>query len=242
MIKCGRPRKGEESLSRDRLLDTALKLFLEYGYGNLSLDTIARESRVSMRTIYSQFEGKAGLFGAVIKRCSDPFVSALSEESALEGSPEEALVDFARQFLHGITRPDAVRIRTILIGESLRFPDLATQFYEQGPQRTLAHLAQFFVRQQQAGYFVATDSHVLADQFLSGLRNERFQKLQLGLEPTPDEVEIEVWVRQSTSLFLHGCLTKTLHDAETMFALLESPSVADAVEFQVDNTKSQRGG
>jgi len=44
MIKCGRPRKGEESLSRDRLLDTALKLFLEYGYGNLSLDTIARVS------------------------------------------------------------------------------------------------------------------------------------------------------------------------------------------------------
>ena len=144
MIKCGRPRKGEESLSRDRLLDTALKLFLEYGYGNLSLDTIARESRVSMRTIYSQFEGKAGLFGAVIKRCSDPFVTALSEESALEGSPEEALVDFARQFLHGITRPDAVRIRTILIGESLRFPDLATQFYEQGPQRTLAHLSAIF--------------------------------------------------------------------------------------------------
>ena len=187
MIKCGRPRKGEESLSRDRLLDTALKLFLEHGYGNLSLETIARDARVSMRTIYSQFGGKAGLFGAVIKRCSDPFVTVLSEESALEDRPEEALVAFARQFLHGITRPDAVRIRAILIGESLHFPDLATQFYEQGPQRTLAHLAQFFARQQQAGYFVAIDPHVLADQFLSGLRSERFQKLQLGLEPTPDE-------------------------------------------------------
>ena len=107
MIKCGRPRKGEESLSRDRLLDTALKLFLEHGYGNLSLETIARDARVSMRTIYSQFGGKAGLFGAVIKRCSDPFVTVLSEESALEGRPEEALVAFARQFLmpsHGRMR------------------------------------------------------------------------------------------------------------------------------------------
>jgi TetR/AcrR family transcriptional regulator, mexJK operon transcriptional repressor len=206
MIKCGRPRKGEESLSRDRLLDTALKLFLEHGYGNLSLDTIARDARVSMRTIYSQFGGKAGLFGAVIKRCSDPFVTVLLEESALEGRPEEALVAFARQFLQGITRPHVVRIRSMLIGESLRFPDLATQFYEQGPQRTLAHLAQFFARQQKAGYFVSTDPHILADQFLSGLRSERFQKLQLGLEPTPDEVEIDAWVRQTTSLFLRGCL------------------------------------
>jgi TetR/AcrR family transcriptional repressor of mexJK operon len=210
MIKCGRPRKGEESLSRDRLLDTALNLFLEHGYGNLSLETIARDARVSMRTIYSQFGGKAGLFGAVIKRCSDPFVTVLSEESTMEGQPEEALVAFARQFMHGITRPDAVRIRAILIGESLRFPDLATQFYEQGPQRTLAHLAQFFARQQQTGYFAAIDPPVLADQFLSGLRSERFQKLQLGLESTPNEIEIDIWARQTTSLFLHGCLKTPL--------------------------------
>jgi TetR/AcrR family transcriptional regulator, mexJK operon transcriptional repressor len=215
MIKCGRPRKGEETLSRDRLLDTALKLFLEHGYGNLSLETIARDARVSMRTLYNQFEGKAGLFGAVIKRCSDPFVTALSEESTLEGQPEEALIAFAKQFLKGITRPDAMRIRAILIGESLRFPDLATQFYEQGPQRTLTHLAQFFARQQQAGYFAAIDPHVLADQFLSGLRSERFQKLQLGLESTPCEAEIDAWVQQTTAIFLHGCLTDHRQDTST---------------------------
>jgi len=206
MIKCGRPRKGEELLSRDRLLDTASSLFLEHGYGNLSLETIARDARVSMRTLYSQFGGKAGLFGAVIRRCSDQFVTGLSDEHVLERSPEDALVFFAKQFLHRITRPDVVRMRAILIGESSRFPDLATQFYEQGPQRTLEHLAQFFARQQKTGYFAAMDPYFLADQFLSALRSERFQKLQLGLEPTPDEAEIELWVRQAIGLFLHGSL------------------------------------
>lgn len=206
MIKCGRPRKGEELLSRDRLLDTAHSLFLEYGYGNLSLETIAKDARVSMRTIYSQFGGKAGLFGALIRRCSDQFVSDLSLENVLERSPEDALVSFAKQFLHRITRPDVVRMRAILIGESPRFPDLATQFYEQGPQRTLEHLAQFFAKQQKTGYFAEMDPHFLADQFLSALRSERFQKLQLGLEPTPDEAEIDAWVRQAVGLFLRGSL------------------------------------
>ncbi|TRW95126.1 TetR/AcrR family transcriptional regulator [Candidatus Methylobacter oryzae] len=206
MIKCGRPRKGEELLSRDRLLDTAHSLFLEYGYGNLSLETIAKDARVSMRTIYSQFGGKAGLFGALIRRCSDQFVSDLSLENVLERSPEDALVSFAKQFLHRITRPDVVRMRAILIGESPRFPDLATQFYEQGPQRTLQHLAQFFAKQQKAGYLAEMDPHFLADQFLSALRSERFQKLQLGLEPTPDEAEIDAWVRQAVGLFLRGSL------------------------------------
>lgn len=208
MIKRGRPRKGEELLSRDRLLDTASSLFLEYGYGNLSLETIAKEARVSMRTIYSQFGGKAGLFGAMIRRCSDQFVTSLSEEHVLASSPDEVLISFAKQFLHGITRPDVVRMRAMLVGESPRFPDLATQFYEQGPQRTLDHLSQFFVRQQQAGYFVATDPYFLAEQFLSALRSERILKLQLGLEPTPDEAEIDAWVRQAVDLFLHGSLKR----------------------------------
>ncbi|POZ52357.1 TetR/AcrR family transcriptional regulator [Methylovulum psychrotolerans] len=206
MIKCGRPRKGEETLSRDRLVDSASQLFLEYGYGNLCLETVAKEARVSMRTIYSQFGGKAGLFGAVIKRCSDRFVTVLAENNVLEGQPEAALLDFAKHFLYGITRPDAVRLRTILLGEALRFPDLATQFYEQGPGRTQVHLAQFFARQQQAGHFLGTDPQVLADYFLGAFRSERFQKLQLGLATTPDEAEIEAWARQTTTLFLYGSL------------------------------------
>ncbi|MGR8952708.1 MAG: TetR/AcrR family transcriptional regulator [Gammaproteobacteria bacterium] len=211
MIKCGRPAKGSELLSRDRVLDTALTLFLEHGYGNLSMEAIAREARVSLRTIYSQFGSKAGLFGALIRRCSDQFVGTL----ALEGPAEAALIAFAKEFLYRITRPDVVRMRSILIGESPRFPDLATQFYEQGPQRTLEHLTQFFVRQQQAGRFAAIDAHVMADQFLSGLRSERFQKLQLGLETTPNEAEIEVWAQQATRFFLYGCTGVTKCEEST---------------------------
>lgn len=203
MVKCGRPCKGDEQLSRDRLLDAALQLFLKHGYGNLSMETIARDARVSLRTLYSQFDGKAGLFGALIKRCSDQFIGSLSDDQPLE----EALVVFAEQFLYRITRPDVLRIRAILIGESPRFPDLANQFYEQGPRRTLDHLSQFFQRHQQAGRISsAIQADFLADQFISLLRGERLQRLQLGLETAPEADEINVWVIQVTSLFLRGCL------------------------------------
>lgn len=43
------------------------------------------------------------------------------------------MLSFAGQFLFRITRPDVLRMRAILIGESPRFPELATQFYEQAP-------------------------------------------------------------------------------------------------------------
>lgn len=204
MVKCGRPPKGQECQSRERLLDSALQLFLEHGYGDLSMETIAKDAHVSMRTIYSRFGNKAGLFGAVIKRCSDQFVDRLPEN--LE--PGEALTVFAKHYVHLITRPDAVRIRTILIGESLRFPELAAKFYEQGPQRARDTLVDYFIKKQQEGHFSDVSPRVLADYFLSCLRNEHFQKLQLGLASTPEEAEIDLWVRQSVDLFLHGCLKK----------------------------------
>lgn len=202
MIKCGRPSKGEELLSRDRVLDSALQLFLEHGYGNLSMETIARDAHVSLRTIYRHFDGKAGLFGALIRRCSDQFIDSLSEEGTLE----ESLVAFGREFLFRVTRPNVLRIRAILIGESQQFPDLATQFYEQGPSRTLEQLSHFFTRHQQAGRIRNIDPNFLADQFISVLRGERLQRLQLGLEAPPEESDIEVWVAKTTRLFLEGCL------------------------------------
>lgn len=205
MVKCGRPCKGEEQQSRDRLLDAASKLFLEHGYEKLSMETIARDGRVSLRTIYSQFGGKAGLFGALIRRCSDQFIGSLPTDERLE----EALVLFGAQFLYRITRPDVLRMRAILMGESPRFPDLATQFYEQGPSRTLDHLSQFFEQQQQAGRVMALDPRFLAEQFISALRGERFQRLQLGLEQPPDEDEIKRWVQAATRMFLQGCTPRS---------------------------------
>lgn len=204
MIKCGRPCKGDEQLSRDRVLDSARLLFLENGYGKIGMEAIAKHARVSLRTIYNQFDSKAGLFGALIKRCSDQFIDNLSIDEPLEAW----LVSFAREFLYRLTRPDVIRLRAILIAESPRFPDLAAQFYEHGPNRTLAYLAAFFKNQQTAGNIALADADFLAEQFLSAVRGERFQRLQLGLEASPDSAEIEKWAQQATHLFLRGCLTE----------------------------------
>jgi TetR/AcrR family transcriptional regulator, mexJK operon transcriptional repressor len=204
MVKCGRPAKGTECLSRDRLLDAALKLFLEHGYGNLNMETIAKEARVSLRTIYSQFGGKVGLFGAVVRRCSDQLDGYLIDN----GQTEETLIKFAQGFLQRLTRPDVVRMRAILIGEAPRFPELATQFYQQGPQRTLELLTQFFGKRQQSGEFLKVEAGFLAEQFISALRGERLYQLQLGLIATPDEAEIRQWAQQATRLFLYGCVAQ----------------------------------
>lgn len=206
MIRLGRPKKGEEITRRLLLLERAVQLFAEHGYANLSVETIAREARVSLRTIYRQFGGKAELFVAVVRHYSDLFVAALPADAVPDQQFEEVLVDFGKAFLFRLTRPELVRLRAQLMAEAHRFPELAAEFYAQGPERTLNRLARFFAYHQRTGHIMALDPMWLAGQLVTCLRGERFQRLQLGLEETPDADDIEIWARQAVDLFLRGCL------------------------------------
>lgn len=204
--RSGRPRKGDETARRDRLLEQAIKLFAIHGYGSLSLETIAREAHVSLRTIYQQFGGKAALFGAVIRHLSDEFVTSLPLDGAPSRPLESILVDFGRHYLRRITQPDCMCVRAQIQAEARRFPELAAEFYRNGPERTLLRLAEFFSAQQRNGRIVEGDCQFLAGQFLNILRGERFHRLQLGLDEPASEQELEAWTRQAVQLFLHGCL------------------------------------
>ena len=56
---------------RHAMLDAALELFLEKGYGAVSLNEVVRRSGGSLSTLYDLFGGKLGLLKAcVAERCS----------------------------------------------------------------------------------------------------------------------------------------------------------------------------
>lgn len=49
-----------------KLMETAERLFVQYGYKEISMDQIAEESQISKMTIYSHFESKEALFLSII--------------------------------------------------------------------------------------------------------------------------------------------------------------------------------
>src|ERR1700760_4464083 len=54
----------------ESILAAAKRMFLEGGFGAVSMDQIAREAGVSKATVYAHFAGKEELFGAVIAHVS----------------------------------------------------------------------------------------------------------------------------------------------------------------------------
>jgi len=141
----GRPKASEVEARTQELIEAAGRLFLHHGYGKVSLETIAREARVAVRTIYVKFGGKAGLLKAVLAsrrerlfagRCVDADTRPL----------REIVDDFARDFYDMLVEPDAMAMQRVVIAEAATNPELAEAFYEGGPRLTREMLHRFFSR------------------------------------------------------------------------------------------------
>ena len=110
----GRPKASEVEARAQDLVATAGCLFLKHGYAKVSLEMIAREARVAVRTIYVKFGGKAGLLKAAVE--------ARRERSFPTGSMEndtrplrEVLDDFALVLHKLCWDPEAVALRRVVI-------------------------------------------------------------------------------------------------------------------------------
>ena len=64
-------RKQREHLEhKQEILETAIQLFSERGFHNVSMQEIAEKSEFSVGTLYNFFERKESLFGALMKSCA----------------------------------------------------------------------------------------------------------------------------------------------------------------------------
>jgi TetR/AcrR family transcriptional repressor of mexJK operon len=146
MIKhAGRPRAADLEARNDNLIKKAGQLFVKNGYGKVSLEMIAREAHVAVRTIYVKFGGKSGLFKAVLTANRDKFIAPQQMET--DQRPFRAVIDeFSEQFLEMITATDALEVQRMVIAEAKTNPEVAHSFFDAGPRQSREMLANYFAR------------------------------------------------------------------------------------------------
>src|SRR4028119_235068 len=65
--RAGRPRAGEEPLTRKRILEAALSLVDEEGIGSVSMRRLAKELGIDPMAIYHHLPNKRALLSALIE-------------------------------------------------------------------------------------------------------------------------------------------------------------------------------
>ena len=109
-----------KELKRTQILNAATQLFVEQGYANISMDTIAKVAEVSKQTVYSHFGSKEELFAASIKQKCDSYqMLDLSVEHI--DDPFDFLLNLARKFVCLVTSEAAVAVHKICAYESTTY-------------------------------------------------------------------------------------------------------------------------
>src|SRR5580692_7403621 len=91
-----RPRRGG---SREAIVEAAERLFLERGFGSVSMDELAEAAGVARRTLYNQFSSKEEIFREMLLRVSGQLEDAFPSGVETQGDVEDVLRVVARVIL-----------------------------------------------------------------------------------------------------------------------------------------------
>jgi len=89
-------KKRERLRHKQEILDTALKLFSERGFHNVSMQQIAEASEFAVGTLYNFFESKEALFEELTESCSEKIIGDLVAVLDGPGNEVERLTNFIR--------------------------------------------------------------------------------------------------------------------------------------------------
>lgn len=181
----GRLRAEDVPARRDAVLDAAMGELLERGYEAVTMLGIARRAGASKETLYSWFENKEGLFGALISRNAARTAGDIRTAMAGEAAPREVLVRFAENLQALLLGPASAAINRV----AMPSPELSALLLDHGRMRTGAVVEQYLQRLVEKRMIREIDP-AEAFRLLYGLVIEDRQiRVLLGDEP-PSRTEI----------------------------------------------------
>jgi AcrR family transcriptional regulator len=193
MMQDVKPRLDRDA-RREAILDVARAVFLEEGYANASMSTIAARVGGSKGTLYNYFKNKEELFIAYVVRHCAWQSAAMFELSAELDDIRAALTKLGRTYLSIVLTDFNMLNFRLIVAEAQRTPEIGKAFYETGPGRGGKLLGEILKQAADLGRLKIDDPERAAHLFI-GLCQNRLLKARLCNavpEPTPEEIDAEV--------------------------------------------------
>lgn len=205
MMQDVKPRLDRDA-RREAILDVASDVFLEEGYPNASMSTIAARVGGSKGTLYNYFKNKEELFAAyVVRHCAWQRDAMFEIESDLSDI-REALIKTGRIYLSIVLSDFSMANFRVIVAEAQRTPEIGLAFYEAGPKSGARRLGETLQKAVDSGQLKIDDPVHAAHQFI-GLCQNRLLKARLCnfmAEPTAEEIDREVLPAVKVFLAAYG--------------------------------------
>lgn len=189
---------------RAAILRAAAEIFFAVGYEAASMATICERVGGSKQTVYNYFRNKQELFITLIEELSAEVLQPLAPSRLAMDDPASTLAEVGRRYLQIIMSATALDLYRAVVADSRRFPEIARIFFEHGPGRATARLAEALTFYRDEGRISVADPVLAAEQFVGMVRDDRHLNVVLGLRAPMDENEIDASVAQAVATFMDG--------------------------------------
>jgi AcrR family transcriptional regulator len=201
----GRPQLRSDEETLRLVVEAAAGQFQTRGYAGTAMGEVAQLAGISTKTLYRLVPAKDVLFNMVVEERIGRFMLDI-DEAALAGLDLAAALARILTAYGALTlAADTVALNRLVLGESDRFPELGTSFYQRAIRPTHAAMSGWLRRQAEAG-LIRLDDPDLATGMLRGMMIQEPQRAtMLGQRAAPDAAEIAARAGACAKLFLDGC-------------------------------------
>src|SRR5690606_10827634 len=135
---------GDRGVARRRLfLETALRVFCERGYSQVSVNDIVQLTGGSLSTLNSQFGNKEGLFLAVLEECNARLAADLCPVADPSLALRAGLQRIGEHYLRRALSAESRRFFKMIVAASADFPAAAKECLRVGPNRVVETVADY---------------------------------------------------------------------------------------------------
>ena len=187
---------------RAQILAGAAAVFASDGYEGASMARIATVAGVSKGTLYNYFDSKAALFTAYVSDKCSHFLAHAFDSANHGGDPAVILHEIGTRMVQMMLSEVGLAIYRVVIAEAAKFPDLARGFFEAGPARAIAFMADWLAEETRRGRLSVPDPAFAAEQFFNLCQTRLVLRRKLAMLPDPPESDIDAVVRAATTMFL----------------------------------------
>jgi TetR/AcrR family transcriptional regulator of autoinduction and epiphytic fitness len=162
--------KAQRGASRDAIVDAAERLFLERGFGSVSMDELASAAGVARRTLYNQFASKEEIFREMLLRVSGQLESAFPPGIETQGDVEHVLRLIAQVIVDLHKNREYLGFLRMVVADARQFPWIAKEFSAVMDPQT-ERLTRYLAHLTNLGILTCKNPTLAAHQFM-GILNE----------------------------------------------------------------------
>ena len=222
------PRDEQEYERRQRqILDGALQVFSTKGFAEATIKDIAAAAGIaSPGLIYHYFDDKADVFRQLVEQRVPVFDLLAHAEALMSVPPRELLTRLGTLMLEAIENVQTVALLKLMLGESVRRPEVAQLLNTVGPGRGFAFLRAYLAHQMELGTLRRMDPGVAVRSLVGPLVIYILTR-ELFIQPDAITLRPEAMVAGAVDIFLRGMAP----DADG-----ENP------EFNAEDSEGRRAG